>query len=160
MQLLLLWFIVVALVLVGLAGTLLPILPGVPLVFAGLLLGAWIDGFVHVGWPLLLVLALLTLLSIVVDVAATSLGAKGAGAGRGAMLGAAIGTLVGLFFGLPGLLIGPFLGGAAGQFLVRQDLVEAGRAGVGAWVGFLLGSVAKLALGVLMVLIFVIAWVI
>ena len=157
---LLLWFIAAMLVLVGLAGTLLPILPGVPLVFGGLLLGAWIDGFVHVGWPLLLVLALLTLLSVVVDVAATSLGAKGAGAGRAAMLGAAIGTIVGLFFGPVGLLIGPFLGAAAGQFLVRQDLLEAGRAGVGAWVGFLLGSLAKLALGVAMVLIFVLAWVV
>ncbi len=154
----LLWFMAAMLVLVGLAGTLLPILPGVPLVFAGLLMGAWIDGFAHVGWPLLLVLALLTLLSVVVDVAATSLGAKHAGAGRAAMLGAAIGTLVGLFFGPAGLLVGPFLGAAAGQFLVRQDLVEAGRAGVGAWVGFLLGSLAKLALGVAMVLIFVLAW--
>jgi uncharacterized protein YqgC (DUF456 family) len=156
----LLWFVAAALVLIGLAGTLLPILPGVPLVFGGLLLGAWIDGFAHVGWPLLLVLALLSLLSVVVDLAASSLGAKRAGAGRAAMLGAAIGTLVGLFFGLAGLLIGPFLGAAAGQFLVRQDLVEAGRAGVGAWIGFLLGGLAKLALGIAMVLIFVVAWVV
>lgn len=156
----LLWFVAAALVLIGLAGTLLPILPGVPLVFGGLLLGAWIDGFAHVGWPLLLVLALLTALSVVVDLAASSLGAKRAGAGRAAMLGAAIGTLVGLFFGLAGLLIGPFLGAAAGQFLVRQDLGEAGRAGVGAWIGFLLGSLAKLALGIAMVLIFVVAWVV
>jgi uncharacterized protein YqgC (DUF456 family) len=154
----LLWIIAVLLVLVGLAGTLLPVLPGVPLVFAGLLLAAWIDGFAHIGWPLLLVLALLTLLSVVVDIAASSLGARRAGAGRAAMLGAAIGTLVGLFFGLPGLLIGPFLGAAAGQFLVRQDLADAGRAGMGAWIGFLLGSLAKLALGVGMVLIFVVAW--
>jgi uncharacterized protein YqgC (DUF456 family) len=156
----LLWCIAAVLVLIGLAGTLLPILPGVPLVFGGLLLAAWIDGFAHVGWPPLLVLALLTLVSVVVDVAATSLGAKRAGAGRAAMVGAAIGTLVGLFFGLPGLLIGPFLGAAAGQFLVRQDLVDAGRAGVGAWVGFLLGSLAKLALALTMVLIFVVAWVV
>jgi hypothetical protein len=156
----LLWFVAAALVLIGLAGTLLPILPGVPLVFGGLLLGAWIDGFAHVGWPLLLVLALLSLLSVVVDLAASSLGAKRAGAGRAAMLGAAIGTLVGLFFGLAGLLIGPFLGAAAGQFLVRQDLGEAGRAGVGAWIGFLLGGLAKLALGIAMVLIFVVAWVV
>jgi hypothetical protein len=156
----LLWFLAAMLVLVGLAGTLLPILPGVPLVFGGLLLAAWIDGFAHVGWPLLLVLAVLTLLSVVVDVAASSLGAKRAGAGRAAMLGAAIGTLVGLFFGLAGLLIGPFLGAAAGQFLVRQNLADAGRAGVGAWVGFLLGSVAKLALGLAMVVIFVVAWVV
>ncbi len=154
----LLWVIAVLLVLVGLAGTLLPVLPGVPLVFAGLLLAAWIDGFAHIGWPVLLMLALLTLLSVVVDIAASSLGARRAGAGRAAMLGAAIGTLVGLFFGLPGLLIGPFLGAAAGQFLVRQDLADAGRAGMGAWIGFLLGSLAKLALGAGMVLIFVVAW--
>jgi uncharacterized protein len=154
----LLWLIAAVLVLFGLAGTLLPVLPGVPLVFGGLLLAAWIDGFAHVGWAPLLVLALLALLSVIVDLAASSLGAKRAGAGRAAMLGAAIGTLVGLFFGLPGLLIGPFLGAAAGQFLVRQDLADAGRAGVGAWVGFLLGSLAKLALGLAMVLIFAVAW--
>jgi hypothetical protein len=155
----LLWLLVALLVVIGLAGTVLPMLPGVPLVFAGLLLAAWIDGFAHVGWSLLLVLALLTLLSLVVDLAASSLGARGAGAGRAAMLGAAVGTLVGLFFGLVGLVIGPFLGAAAGQFLVRQNVIEAGRAGVGAWVGFVLGSLAKLALGLVMVLIFVVAWV-
>lgn len=154
----LLWVVAVLLVLVGLAGTLLPVLPGVPLVFAGLLLAAWIDGFARIGWPLLLVLGLLTLLSVVVDMAASSLGAKRAGAGRAAMLGAAIGTLVGLFFGLPGLVLGPFVGAAAGQFLVRQDLADAGRAGMGAWIGFLLGSLAKLALAVGMVLIFAVAW--
>ncbi len=154
----LLWFIAVLLVVVGLAGTLLPILPGVPLVFAGLLLAAWIDGFSHVGWPPLLVLALLAVLSVVVDVAASSLGAKRAGAGRAAMLGAALGALAGLFFGPLGLLIGPFLGAALGQFLVRQDLVEAGRVGVGAWIGFLVGTLARLALGLLMVLVFAVAW--
>jgi hypothetical protein len=156
----LLWLLAALIVVVGLAGTVLPMLPGVPLVFAGLLLAAWVDGFAHVGWPLLLVLALLTLLSLVVDVAASSLGAKGAGAGRAAMLGAAVGTLVGLFFGLAGLVIGPFLGAAAGQFLVRQNVTEAGRAGVGAWVGFVLGSLAKLALGLVMVLTYVVAWVV
>jgi hypothetical protein len=156
----LLWLLAALVVVVGLAGTVLPMLPGVPLVFAGLLLAAWVDGFAHVGWPLLLVLALLTLLSLVVDVAASSLGAKGAGAGRAAMLGAAVGTLIGLFFGLAGLVIGPFVGAAAGQFLVRQNVTEAGRAGVGAWVGFVLGSLAKLALGLVMVLIYVVAWVV
>ena len=103
-------------------------------------------------------LAVLTALSVVVDVAASSLGAKRAGAGRAAMLGAALGALAGMFFGPLGLLIGPFVGAAAGQFLVRQDLVEAGRAGIGAWIGFLLGTLAKLALGLLMVLVFVVAW--
>lgn len=154
----LLWILSVALVAIGIAGTILPILPGVPLVFVGLLLAAWAGDFQAVGWPVLLVLGVLALLSILVDFAASSLGAKRVGASRAAMLGAALGTLLGLFFGLPGLLIGPFAGAAVGQFLVRRNLADAGRAGVGAWVGFLLGSVAKLALAVAMVVIFAVAW--
>src|SRR5690242_9568746 len=104
----LLWVVAVLLVLAGLAGTVLPMLPGVPLVFAGLLLAAWADGFHAVGWPVLAVLAVLTLLSVIVDFAASSIGAKRAGATRAAVLGAAIGTAFGMFFGLPGLLLGPF----------------------------------------------------
>lgn len=154
----LLWILSALLVGVGMAGTVLPMLPGVPLVFAGLLLAAWIGGFQQVGWPVLLVLGVLTLLSLAVDVAAASLGAKRVGASRAAVLGAALGTLVGVFFGLPGLLVGPFAGAALGQFLVRGDVADAGRAGFGAWIGFLLGSLAKLALAALMLVIFLVAW--
>lgn len=154
----LLWILSALLVGVGMAGTVLPLLPGVPLVFAGLLLAAWIGGFQQVGWPVLLVLGVLTLLSLAVDAAAASLGAKRVGASRAAVLGAAVGTLVGMFFGLPGLLVGPFAGAAAGQFLVRGDLTDAGRAGFGAWIGFLLGSLAKLALAAIMLVIFLVAW--
>jgi uncharacterized protein YqgC (DUF456 family) len=154
----LLWILSALLVGTGMAGTVLPLLPGVPLVFAGLVLAAWIGNFQHVGWPVLLLLGVLTLLSLAVDAAAASLGAKRVGASRAAILGAALGTLVGVFFGLPGLLVGPFAGAAAGQFLVRGDLGDAGRAGFGAWIGFLLGSLAKLALAATMLLIFVVAW--
>jgi len=154
----LLWALSAVLVGAGMAGTVLPLLPGIPLVFAGLLLAAWIGGFERVGWPVLVALGLLTLLSLAIDALAASLGAKRVGASRVAVLGAAVGTLVGLFFGLPGLLIGPFAGAALGQFLVRQDVAEAGRAGLAAWIGFLLGSLAKLALGVLMLVIFTVAW--
>ncbi|MCC7548982.1 MAG: DUF456 family protein [Burkholderiales bacterium] len=154
----LLWVLAVAFVLIGVAGTILPMLPGVALVFGGLLLAAWANGFQTVGWPVLTVLGALALLSFAVDFVASSLGARRVGASRAAMLGAALGTLVGLFFGLPGLLIGPFAGAAAGQFLVRRDLADAGRAGFGAWVGFLIGSLAKLALALAMVAIFTLAW--
>jgi uncharacterized protein YqgC (DUF456 family) len=153
-----LWIVAVALVLIGIAGTVLPMLPGVPLVFGGLLLAAWAGGFQSVGWPVLGVLALLTLASLVVDIGASSLGAKRAGATRAATIGAAVGALVGVFFGLPGLLLGPFVGAAVGQYLARGDLAEAGRVGRGAWLGFLVGSAAKLALAVLMVVIFAVAW--
>ena len=155
---LLLWMLALTLVAVGVAGTILPALPGVPMVFGGLLLAAWANGFHAVGWPVLTVLGALALLSFVVDFAAASLGARRVGASRAAMLGAALGTLVGLFFGLPGLLVGPFAGAAAGQFLVRRDVADAGRAGFGAWVGFLVGSLAKLALALAMVVIFAVAW--
>jgi uncharacterized protein YqgC (DUF456 family) len=154
----LLWLCAVVFVLAGLAGTLLPVLPGVPLVFAGLLAGAWADGFQRVGWPVLLVLGVLTAASLLVDVAASGMGAKRAGATRAATVGAGLGALVGVWFGLPGLLLGPFVGAAVGQFAVRGNVAEAGRVGFGAWVGFLVGTAAKLALAILMVLVFVVAW--
>lgn len=154
----LLWVCAVLFVTAGIAGTLLPVLPGVPLVFLGLLAAAWAGGFQAVGWPVLLVLAVLTAASFVVDIGASSLGAKRAGATRAATVGAALGALVGVLFGLPGLLVGPFAGAAIGQFLARRNVVEAGRVGAGAWIGFLVGTAAKLALAILMVLVFAVAW--
>jgi hypothetical protein len=154
----LLWAGAVVLVLAGVAGTLLPVLPGVPLVFAGLLLAAWAGGFQAVSWPVLAVLGVLALASFAVEIAASGMGAKRAGATRAAVVGAGLGTLVGVLFGLPGLLLGPFLGAALGQFMARRDVVDAGRVGAGAWIGFLIGSLAKLALALLMVSIFTVAW--
>ena len=154
----LLWILAVLLVGAGVAGTVLPFLPGVPLVFAGLLLAAWAGGFQAVGWPVLAVLGVLTVLSFIVEALASSLGARRAGATRLAVIGAALGTLVGVFFGLPGLLLGPFVGAALGQLLARGDVVDAGRVGAGAWIGFLVGSAAKLGLALLMVMIFAVAW--
>ena len=86
----LLWIVAVVLVVTGIAGTILPMLPGVPLVFTGLLLAAWADGFHAVGWPVLAVLGVLTLVSLVVDIGASSIGARRAGATRAATMGAAV----------------------------------------------------------------------
>ncbi len=146
------------LVLVGLAGTLLPALPGAPLVFVGLLLAAWADGFAHVGAGTLVVLAALAVASLGVDLAATALGARRAGASPRAIAGAVLGTLVGLFFGIPGLLLGPFLGAALGEWTAHRELKRAGRVGLATWLGLLLGSAARLALACAMVGIFVAAW--
>jgi uncharacterized protein YqgC (DUF456 family) len=142
----LLWICAALLVLVGIAGTLLPALPGAPLVFGGLLLAAWIDDFARVGGGTIAVLGALTALTYAVDFAASALGAKRVGASKRAILGAAIGTLVGIFFGLPGLLLGPFFGAVVGELTVRRDLGQAGRAGFGTWIGMALGAAAKLAL--------------
>jgi len=146
------------LVIVGLAGTLLPILPGVPFVFAGLLLAAWADGFQRVGTVTLVILGGLTLLAVAADFAASAFGAKKLGASPRAVAGAAVGAVVGIFFGLPGLVIGPFLGAVAGELSARRALTDAGKAGLGTWLGLLLGSVAKLTLAFLMVGVYATAW--
>lgn len=153
-----LWTLAALLALVGLAGTVLPGLPGTVLLFAGLVLGAWADGFQRVGGWTLAGLGLLTALSFVVDFAASALGTRKAGASKWAALGAAIGGAVGLFFGIPGLLLGPFIGAVAGELLTARDFARAGAAGVGAGVGFLLGTAARVAIAFTMVAIFAAAW--
>ena len=131
------WVLAALLVFAGLAGTVLPALPGVPLVFAGLLLAAWADGFVRVGPVTLILLGVLTALSFAIDFAAAALGAKRVGATKYAIIGAALGTLTGIFFGdLLGLLIGPFAGAVTGELLSHGRLPQAARAGMATWVDF------------------------
>jgi uncharacterized protein YqgC (DUF456 family) len=142
------------LVIVGFAGLVLPGLPGAPLVFAGLFLAAWAEHFAYVGTGTLIVLALLTAATFVIDFLASAVGARRFGASPRAALGAAVGGLVGLFFGLPGLLVGPFLGAVAGELTARRSLGDAGRAGIGATLGLAIGLAARLALGVSMLAIF------
>jgi uncharacterized protein YqgC (DUF456 family) len=146
------------LVAAGAAGTVVPVLPGVPLVFAGLLLAAWSDRFERVGWLVLALLALLTLASIAVDLAAGTLGAKRAGASWQALVGAGAGSLVGLFFGFAGILLGPFLGAVAGEYLARRELRRAGRVGLGTWIGMLVSAAAKIAIVLAMIALFAFAW--
>jgi uncharacterized protein len=138
----------------------LPALPGAPLVFLGLLLAAWIDGFEKVGWFPLVLLGLLMVVSFAVDLLATSLGAQRVGASRTALFGAVAGTVVGLFFGLPGLLLGPFLGAVAGEYAARRNWKQAQKVGLGTWIGLVLGSVAKIALAFTMLGLFVAAYLI
>ncbi len=155
----LLWLLVVALVVVGIAGVIFPALPGPPFVFLGLVLAAYIDDFQRVSvFPTLVLIGVLTALTVVVDVLATALGAKRVGASGKALWGAALGTLLGVFFGLPGLLLGPFIGAAAGQFMSHGDLLHAGRVGLGTWLGILIGAVLKVALVFTMIGVFVTAY--
>jgi uncharacterized protein len=154
----LLWALAGILVLVGLAGTILPMLPGVPFVFGGLLVAAWIGDFQRIGWPTITILAILTALAIVVDFVATMLGAKRAGASKLALVGAAIGSIVGIFFGLVGIFIFPFVGAVIGEYLQHQKLGNAGKVGVATWLGLLFGALAKLALALTMIGVFAIAY--
>ncbi len=162
------WIVSIGLMVVGVVGTVLPMLPGTILVLAGAVLGAWIDGFTRVsGWTLGFI-AMLAVLAWVTDYVAALMGAKKAGASRLAHVGAAVGTVAGVLMGLVGLLFMPLLGAMAGEYwsqrqrlgsaATRSELNAAGQqaatVGVATWIGLLLGTVIKVVLTFLMIGVF------
>jgi len=153
-----LYLLATLLVIVGIAGVVLPALPGIPLVFAGLLVAAWTDGFARVGWLPLVVLGVLTAISIVVDVLSTTLGAQRLGASRLALVGSLVGTVAGLFFMPIGLFAGPFVGALLGEYIHSRQLGRATKIGIGTWLGIVLGVALKLGLAVAMLGVFALAW--
>ena len=153
----LLWVLAVGLIVLGLLGTVLPVLPGTVLVLAGVILGAWIDDFARVGVGTLLLIGALAVLAWLVEWAASLLGAQRAGASRLALLGAAIGTVLGLALGLVGVLFMPLLGAAVGEFLARRDQQRALKVGLATWLGLLAGMLAKVVLAFTMVGVFIAA---
>lgn len=152
----LLWTLAVLLVVAGLAGLVLPALPGPLLLFLGLLLAAWAEGFVHVGTGTLTALGVMAVLAFLADLVAGAFGARRYGASPRSVVGATLGAVVGIFFGLPGLLLGPFIGAVLGELSARRDLASASRAGWGATIGLAIGIAAKLALGIAMVGLFLV----
>jgi uncharacterized protein YqgC (DUF456 family) len=152
-----LWILAVAMVIIGLIGVVMPALPGHMLILAGLIVGAWAEGFTRVGGWTLAVLAVIALASYGVDFVAVALGAKHLGASPRAMTGAALGTVAGLFFGLPGVIVGPFVGAVIGELTTHRDFVKAGKSGVAAWIGFAIGTAVKVAMAFLMIGIFLVA---
>jgi uncharacterized protein YqgC (DUF456 family) len=152
-----LWVLALALIAVGVVGTVLPALPGAVLVFGGIVLAAWIDDFTRISGLTFGVLAVLTLLAWGVDFVAGTLGARRAGASTWALAGAAIGTLAGVFTGLWGLLFMPLVGAAIGEYVAQRDLHRAGRVGLATWIGMLLGTAAKVAIVFAMIGVFVAA---
>jgi uncharacterized protein YqgC (DUF456 family) len=149
----------VILIVVGLAGLLLPLLPGMPLVFLGAVAIAAADGFTRVGYLSLALIAVLAVIASVLDHVAGVLGAKRGGASRWGMAGAVVGLIVGLPFGLPGLVFGPALGAAALEFARDQELRRAARASTGVLIGFVLGTVVKYAIACFILGILLLAYV-
>ena len=153
-QSLILWILCAILTLAGLAGLLLPMLPGAPLLFLGLLLGAWAEDFRYVGLWTLLVLAGMAALTYVVEFVASALGVNRFGGSRRAMAGAVVGGIVGLFLGVPGILLGPFIGAVIGELSLQRSVDQASRAGFGTVVGLAIGMAGKLAIGIAMIGLF------
>lgn len=146
------------LIFVGLVGTILPGLPGVGFVFAGIALYALYFGVDTLGMTTLILLGVATLFSFIVDLLASLYGAKRFGASRSGLIGSTIGGFLGLLFlSLPGLFLGLFIGAVVGEFfLAQKNLNDSLKAGVGSILGFFAGSVIKLILSLIMVVVFVV----
>ena len=153
----LLWILSIALILVGLAGIVLPALPGTILVLAGVVLGAWIDDFTRVGGFAVGAVAVLAVLAWAMDYISAMLGAKRAGASRQAVIGAAVGTVAGIFMGLVGVLFMPLVGAAVGEYIARRNQHMAVRVGIATWLGLMAGMLAKFVLAFMMIGIFIVA---
>jgi uncharacterized protein len=149
------WTLSVALILVGLAGTVLPALPGTLFVLAGIVLGAWIDDFTRVGGVAVGTVAVLAVLAWALDYVAGLMGARRAGASRQALIGAALGTVAGLFMGLVGVLFMPLVGAAIGEYMAQRDHERAVRVGTATWLGIMAGLLGKVVLAFMMVGVFI-----
>jgi hypothetical protein len=158
MEPLVLYLLASVLVILGLAGTILPVIPGALLIFGGLFLAAWAEGFARVGWLPLTLVGALGLLSWAADFVASLLGAKRVGASPLALLGATIGGIAGIFLGIAGMILGPFIGAVAGELLALGGLRKAGKVGLGTWLGLAVAAIAKVFLAFMMIAAFLIAY--
>ena len=147
-----------ALIAVGLVGAILPMLPGIPLIFAGIWLIAAVDHYRHLGAWWLIAIATLGAVGLGMDLLAGALGAKRVGASKQAIWGAMLGTVIGLFFGLPGLLLAPFAGALLGELASGNSVLRATHVGAGTWVGLIFGTLFKLVTSLMMVAAFAAAW--
>lgn len=146
------------LIVAGLAGAIVPALPGIPLIMGGMWLIAAVDGYRHLGQWWLLSIGLVGVVGLTLDLVAGALGAKRVGASKQAVWGALAGTVIGLFFGLPGLLLGPFLGAVAGELTAGNSILRSTHVGAGAWLGLIFGTIVKLVASLMMVALFGAGW--
>ncbi len=153
-QSMILWVFALLCMLTGFAGMLLPIMPGAPILFLGLLLGAWADNFQYIGFWTLLLMALLTVLTYLIEFFASALGARKFGGSNRAIWGAALGGFIGIFFSIPGIILGPFIGAVLGELSLQRTVDQASRAGLGTVIGLALGIAGKIAIGMTMIGLF------
>ena len=153
----LIWLLTGAFLLIGLAGVVIPLLPGTTLILLGIIVHKLLLpdalSWMVIGW-----IAAVWALSVIVDFAGVIVGTRLFGGSKWGMAGAGGGAFIGMFFSLPALLLGTFLGAAAAEkFVAQKTGKEALLAGVGATAGFLLSTVGRLACAVVMIALFLYA---
>lgn len=143
----------VILLIAGAAGTVFPALPGLPLMFAGAWILAYTGDYQIIGSVSLWILGIITAIGMAMDFVAGLLGAKYTGASKTALWGAFIGGLVGMFLGIAGLVLGPLVGAAVGEFANKRNILLAGKVGIGTFIGWIVGTVAKIGSALVILLI-------
>jgi uncharacterized protein YqgC (DUF456 family) len=151
----LVWAVSVVCILVGLIGTVIPIVPGTIMIFFGIALIGWWTDFVIIGVPTLIVTGLLVIASLIVDFFSSVVGAKRVGASSLALWGATLGSLIGMFFLIPGIILGPFIGAFIGEYISQSKTSQATKVGLGTWLGLLVGTVIKVGISISMVATFI-----
>ena len=147
-----------ALIVAGLIGAIVPVLPGIPLIFGGVWLIAGVDDYRHISLWWLLGIGLVGAVGLTLDLLAGALGAKRVGASPRAVWGALLGTVIGLFLGLPGLLLGPFVGAMMGELAAGNSVLRSTQVGMNAWAGLIFGTLVKLVSSVTMVALLAAGW--
>ncbi|MDR1085666.1 MAG: DUF456 domain-containing protein [Deltaproteobacteria bacterium] len=147
----------VLIMLVGLAGSFLPVLPGLPIIFGAYLGFGLYSHWQYYGQGTMIFAGAVVVISIALDQLAGIVGAKKFGAGRSGMIGAFLGAVIGvIFFSLPGLILGTFLGAAGFELVFAgRDVSSSLKAGTGALLGFLAGSLFKFILGLILTVLFI-----
>jgi len=144
-------------ILIGIAGIFIPYVPGISLIFIAILAYGWHEGFHQVSSYYIAVMAALTVLSLVVDYLAATLGAKHFGSSKYGIYGALLGTLLGIIIFAPiGIFVGPWLGALIGEMLAGKDFSTAMRISWGTIVGLFSGIAFNLVLGAAMLISFLI----
>lgn len=143
----------------GLFGTVFPALPGLPLMLAGMGLIGYLEDFQHLGMITFTILIILTIIGSAIDFLAGLFGAKATGASKQALWGAFIGGIVGIFFGIPGAVLGPLVGAVIGELCADPNAKKAGKVGLGTFIGFLVGTCAKISCAFAMLATFALAFV-
>lgn len=139
------------LILVGVAGTIVPALPGIPMIFAGAWLIGYMEDYQYFGWGTLIALAVLTVISLIIDWVSQTMGAQKAGATKLGLSGAFLGTIIGIPFGLVGIFLFPVFGAFIGEMIGHRDMRKAGKVSWATWIGMIAGIAAKLAIAFIMI---------
>lgn len=151
-----LFAISIIIMLAGMAGIIVPIIPSIPLIWLGSFIYAIFTHFEKITWVVLLIFALLTIFSIVLENIGNVYGAKRFGATKWGIIGSIVGTGVGFYTGGPvGLILGPVIGTIIFEFIGGKGYKGALKSGLGNFVGFLGGSILKFVMGLAMIIVFI-----